>query len=155
MDFPTPAIVTEVAPTEPVITYDPYATIVYNAHPQPYYDVTPKTVTASDITSTFRNDKSRAEKIVKMNTQIDNVRDYLIENHSELGEHATEIAELLEIDLSATLEVEFTVTITATILAPIGTTVDDLSYYDFDVELSSNDNDYEIESCNADIERIS
>ena len=58
------------------------------------------------------------------------------------------------IDLSKTVDVEFNVTIKATITIPVNEEVSDLSTYDFDVEISSNNNDYEIEEFDADIDSI-
>lgn len=155
MDFPTPAVVTEIAPTAPELTYDPYATIVYNADPQPYYNVKPEVIDASKVTSAIRNDRIRGEQIVKMNGRVNDVREYLITYYEEIGEeYADKIAELLEIDLSTELEVEIAVSIKATISVPVGTTAYDLSTYDFDVELTCNERDYEIQDYDADVESI-
>jgi hypothetical protein len=139
-----------------LLVFDPYATIVYNANPSFYGDVMPTKVDAAAITSQYRNANIWRERSTKNETNINKVRDYLIENYDEVGEeHAKEIAELLGIDLSTTLEVEFAVTIKATIAVPVGTTAYDLSTYDFDVELSTNEREYDIEDFDADIESIS
>jgi hypothetical protein len=53
-----------------------------------------------------------------------------------------------------TVEVVFDVTIRATISVPVNKDVSDLSVYDFDIEISSNESDYEIEESEADINSI-
>lgn len=144
----------ETTPETPELTYDPYATIVYNAHPYAYSGINAVTVSASDVSSTFRNDKIRSEKIVKTNGQIEKVKEYLIENYEELDEHAEAIANLLDIELSREVEFEMTVTITGTIILPVGKDFDDLSEWDFDIEVSCNESDYELESFDASIDRM-
>lgn len=141
-------------PTEPELVYDPYATIVYNANPSYYGDSMPTKVTADQITSQYRNEKTWRERANKHETNIEKVREYLIENYEELDEHAKAIADLLSIELSETLEVEFAVTIKATISVPVGTTAYDLSTYDFDVTVESNESDYYIEDYDADVDDI-
>jgi len=141
-------------PTEPELVYDPYTTIVYNANPSYYGDPMPTKVTADQITSQYRNEKIWRERTNKHETNIEKVRVYLIENYEELDEHAKAIADLLSIELSEELEVEITVSIKATIAVPVGTTVYDLSTYDFDVELSCNESEYEIQDYDADVDDI-
>ncbi len=151
MDFPIPATITEA----PVLSYDPYAEIVYNSSTSYPYNVEPTKITADKVSTVVRNERVRSERVVKLNGQIDNVREYLIENYEEMGEeHASAIANLLDIELSKTVEVKFDVTIKATISLPIGQDFSDLSEYDFDVEISSNESDYEIEDFDADIESM-
>jgi uncharacterized circularly permuted ATP-grasp superfamily protein len=142
-------------PTAPTLSYDPYATVVYNASTSYYSEAIPETITAEKVTSVVRNERIRGEQVVKLNGMIDKTRDYLIENYDELGDHADEIAKLLGIELSSTIEVEFDVTIRATITVPVGQSAYDLSTYDFDVELSSNERDYDVEDYTADINSIS
>jgi hypothetical protein len=57
-------------------------------------------------------------------------------------------------DLSKTVDVEFNVTIKATISIPVNEDVSDLSVYDFDVEISSNESRYEVDEYDADIDSI-
>jgi hypothetical protein len=139
-------------PETPV--YDPYATIVYNASDNYYSDNVPTVVTADKITTTFRNQKQLANIRDRHENNVEKVREYLIENYEELGDHADAIAKLLSIELSTELTVEMTVSIKATIAVPIGTTVYDLSTYDFDVTVESNESDYEIQDYDADVEDI-
>jgi hypothetical protein len=137
--------------------YDPKATIVVR---KGYYYGTPSDAkydleNAEDISRAFwrvdalqstNNSNSRAQ---------DKLKDYLVENFDEIGEeHATEIANILSIDLSKEVEVEFNVTIKATISIPVNEDVSDLSVYDFDIEISSNESKYEIQESDADIDSI-
>ena len=46
------------------------------------------------------------------------------------------------------------VTITGTLSLPIGKSFDDVSEYDFDIDLSVNDRDIEIEDYSADIDSL-
>jgi hypothetical protein len=152
VDFPIPATVTEYKPE-----YDPKATIVVR---KGYYYGTPsdskfEVENADDISRAFwrvdalqstNNSNSRAH---------DKLKDYLVENFDEIGEeHATEIANIFGMDLSKTVDVEFNVTIKATISIPVNEDVSDLSVYDFDVEICSNESRYEVDEYDADIDSI-
>jgi hypothetical protein len=152
VDFPIPATITEYKPE-----YDPKATIVVR---KGYYYGTPsdskfEVENADDISRAFwrvdalqstNNSNSRAQ---------DKLKDYLVENFDEIGEeHATEIANIFGMDLSKTVDVEFNVTIKATISIPVNEDVSDLSVYDFDVEICSNESRYEVDEYDADIDSI-
>ena len=82
------------------------------------------------------------------------VKSYLTENYEELEDHADEIARLLNIDLTQYITFEMNVTITGTLSLPIGKSFDDVSEYDFDIDLSVNDRDIEIEDYSADIDSL-
>lgn len=151
MDYPIPATITDATPE---LVYDPYATIVYNASDSYYSTAKPETITADRITTIARSERNATRRVATYETNVDKVRDYLIENYDELEDHADEIARLLNIDLSQEVEVTFDVTIKATISIPVGKTVFDLSTYDFDVELSSNESDYDVQDYDANINSI-
>jgi len=156
--FGIPATITPM--TEQVAVtpaYDPKATILVR---KGYYYGTPsdskfELENAEDISRAFwrvdalqstNNSNSRAQ---------DKLKDYLVENFDEIGEeHATEIANIFGMDLSKTVDVEFNVTIKATISIPVNEDVSDLSVYDFDIEISSNESKYEILESDADIDSI-
>jgi hypothetical protein len=57
-------------------------------------------------------------------------------------------------DLSKEVEVEFNVTIKATVSMPVNEDVSDLSIYDFDITIESNESKYEILDSDADIDSI-
>ena len=169
VDFPIPASVTQMPESNATFVkelveagelkplYDPKATIVVR---KGYYYGTPsdskfELENADDISRAFWRVDALTETNQRNSRAYDKVKDYLVENYDEIGEeHATEIANILSIDLSKQVEVEFNVTIKATISIPVNEEVADLSTYDFDVEISSNNNDYEIEEFDADIDSI-
>jgi hypothetical protein len=137
--------------------YDPKATIVVR---KGYYYGTPSDSkfdleNADDISRTYWRLEAVQETNNRNSRAHDKLKDYLVENFDEIGEeHATEIANILSIDLSKTVDVEFNVTIKATISIPVNEDVSDLSVYDFDIEISSNESKYEIEESDADIDSI-
>ena len=152
MDYPIPATVTEYKPE-----YDPKATIVVR---KGYYYGTPSdskfdVENADDISRTYWRLDAVTETNNRNSRAIDKVKDYLVENFDEISEeHATEIATILGIDLSKEVEVEFNVTIKATISMPVNEEVSDLSIYDFDITLESNESKYEVQDFDADIDSI-
>jgi hypothetical protein len=169
VDFPIPASVTpmpesnatfvkemvEAGDLKPI--YDPKATIVVR---KGYYYGTPsdskfELENADDISRAFWRVDSLTETNNRYGRAQDKLKDYLVENYDEIGEeHATEIANIFSIDLSKEVEVEFTVTIKATISMPVNEEVSDLSIYDFDITLESNESKYEVQDFDADIDSI-
>ena len=166
MDYPIPASVTPMPETNATFVkelveagelkplYDPKATIVVR---KGYYYGTPSDSkfdleNADDISRTYWRLDALQETNNRNSRAQDKVKDYLVENYDEIGEeHATEIANILGIDLSKEVEVEFTVTIKATISMPVNEDVSDLSVYDFDITLESNESKYEVQEFDADI----
>jgi hypothetical protein len=165
VDFPIPATVTDYTgrPNAETIlesvapVYDPKATIVVR---KGYYYGTPsdskfELENADDISRAFWRVDALTETNQRNSRAYDKVKDYLVENYDEIGEeHATEIANILSIDLSKEIEVEFNVTIKATISMPVNEDVSDLSVYDFDITLESNESKYEVQDFDADIDSI-
>ncbi len=149
MDFPIPATITPI--------YEPNAEMVIK---KGYYYGSPAnaeyaTVTADDISRTYWQKDALKETNDRNSRAYDKVKEYLVDNYDEIGEeHANEIATILGIDLHKTVDVVFDVTIRATVTIPMDKDVDDLSVYDFDIEISSNESDYEIEESEADIDSI-
>ena len=158
MDFPIPASVTPM-PEQVTLTpsYDPNAEMLIK---KGYYYGTPAnaeyaTVTADDISRTYWKADALKETNDRNSRAYDKVKEYLVENYDEIGsEHADEIARILGIDLHKTVDVEFNVTIKATITIPMDKDVSDLSVYDFDITIESNESEYEIEESEADIDSI-
>ena len=169
VDYPIPASVTPMPETNATFVkelveagelkplYDPKATIVVR---KGYYYGTPSDSkfdleNADDISRTYWRLDAVQETNNRNSRAQDKVKDYLVENFDEIGEeHATEIANILGIDLSKEVEVEFTVTIKATISMPVNEDVSDLSVYDFDITLESNESKYEVQDFDADIDSI-
>jgi len=131
-------------PLEPELVYDPYAKIVVNVSPS-YASVTPEVLEAHQVTSLKNNETVRTQRIIKLNGQIDNVREYLLENYNELDNHADEIARLLDIELTNEVTVDVNVTFSATITLPMGTDANDVEGHDFSFDLISENSDYEIQ----------
>jgi hypothetical protein len=169
VDYPIPASVTQMPESNATFVkelveagelkplYDPKATIVVR---KGYYYGTPSDSkfdleNADDISRTYWRLDALQETNNRNSRAQDKVKDYLVENFDEIGEeHATEIANILGIDLSKEVEVEFTVTIKATISMPVNEDVSDLSVYDFDITLESNESKYEVQEFDADIDSI-
>ena len=119
------------------LTYDPYAEIVINDAVSYYSELLTKKISASDATTAVRNNKLNQTKIVNFEKTENDVKDYLIENFDDFPEHATEIANLLQMDLSKTVEVSLDVTVKLTLLLPMGTTMDEIGNYDFEIQVNS------------------
>ena len=125
-------------------TYDPYAKIVVNVHQPVYSGVTPLVLEAHEVTSLKNNDTLRQKRIAKLDASIENVREYLVENYEELGEHADEIARLLDIELTNEVTVDVNVTFSVTMTLPIGIEADSVEGQDFSFHIESQNSDYEI-----------
>jgi hypothetical protein len=81
-------------------------------------------------------------------SNIESVKEYLIENYDELGGHADSIAELLDIEL--TREVEYTVTMTATVTVTIKPGDDADSLISDSLYIESNDSNVTVDDCTVD-----
>ena len=131
------------------LSYDPYAKIVVNTHQPVYSGVTPQTLEAHEVTSLFNNKEIQAKNISKYRTQIENVREYLVENYDSLDEHADEIARLLDIELTNEVTVDVNVTFSVTMTLPIGIEADSVDSNDFSFVIESENSDYEIQDYNT------
>lgn len=139
---------------ESLPVYDSEAKIVINANPSYWSDPKPEVKTAGDVSGTYRQYNAIVQREARRIDQIDKVKEYLIENYDELEMHADEIAKLLDIELTQYVEFSMEVTITGSIAIPVGKTFDDLSEYDFEVELTCNDSDYEVDNYDVSIDRL-
>ena len=150
MDFPIPATLT---PMENIVVFDPEAKIVVNTGS--YSMANYETMTAEVLSNKLKTLTNLSQRVTNYETCDENARQYLIENYDEIGsEHADEIARLLCIDLTESIEIELDVKITATVLVPAGKKFDDLSEYDFDITFETNEHDYEVEEFDAGIYRM-
>ena len=154
---PTFGIPATITPMEEKPVYDPKATILVR---KGYYYGSPSDSkfdleNADDISRTYWRLEALQETNNRNSRAQDKLKDYLVENFDEIGEeHATEIANIFSIDLSKEVEVEFNVTIKATVSIPVNEDVSDLSVYDFDITIESNESKYEIQDFDADIDSI-
>ena len=169
VDYPIPASVTQMPESNATFVkelveagdlkpiYNPKATIVVR---KGYYYGSPSDSkfdleNADDISRTYWRLEAVQETNNRNSRAQDKLKDYLVENFDEIGEeHATEIANIFGIDLSKEVEVEFNVTIKATVSIPVNEDVSDLSVYDFDITIESNESKYEIQEFDADIDSI-
>lgn len=91
------------------LTYDPSASIVFNASASAWNEPEPKVIIAQDVSAMARNIKQTSKELTELKVLVDMVKSYLMENHEDLDEHAQEIADILDIEL--TREVSVTVTV--------------------------------------------
>ena len=148
---------TQSAPTFGASLYDANKTLIIK---KGYYYASPANleyaeVNADEVSRTYWQKDALQETNNRNSRAQDKLKDYLVENYDEIGEeHATEIANIFSIDLSKEVEVEFNVTIKATVSIPVNEDVSDLSVYDFDITIESNESKYEIQDFDADIDSI-
>jgi hypothetical protein len=91
------------------IKYDGHATIVINESDSAWDEHKPKLMSAQDISTGIRTCKKFSQTIMDMKNNLSVVQEYILENYEDMGLHAQEIADLLEIEL--TKEVSVTVTV--------------------------------------------
>ena len=83
------------------------------------------------------------------------LREYLVDNFDDLGEHAEPIAEIFNIDLTKEVEVTVRVSYSLTVTVPMNWTEDDISNnLRYPEGFESDDNDMCIESESADLDYI-
>jgi hypothetical protein len=116
--------------------------------------------TESNTCSELREVTARAsrfsEQITQHRVMVAQLREYLVENFDDLGEHAEPIAEIFSIDLTKSVEVEVKMTYSLTVTVPLGWTEDEISEnLRYPEGFESDDNDMCIESESADIDRVS
>jgi hypothetical protein len=106
---------------------------------------------AMDINYDLRRLESFRSIANTQTANIDSVKEYLLENYDELGDHADQIASLLDIEL--TREVEYTVTMTATVTVTVQPGDDAESLISDNLYIDSNNrnisvDDYEVDYSN-------
>ena len=84
------------------------------------------------------------------------MREYIVDNFDDLGEHAEPIAEIFSIELTKEVEVSVRVSYSLTVTVPLNWTEDEISNnLRYPEGFESDDNDMVIESETADIDRVS
>lgn len=147
MDYPISATIKD------VLVYDKQATIVLNKNPDYYSEQKLSQHTATELSRVVRDSERHERNSVMAQGKINFAEDYIKENHESLGqEHVKALADLLGFDLFNTIEVTFQVEITANVTVPLDKKFSDLSEYDFDITIESNESDYEIDDFEATIE---
>ena len=115
--------------------------------------------TESDTCSELREVTARAsrfsEQITQHRVMVAQLREYIVENFDDLGEHAEPIAEIFSIDLTKSVEVEVKMTYSLTVTVPLGWTEDEISEnLRYPEGFESDDNDMCIESESADMDHV-
>lgn len=96
-----------------------------------------------------------SEQITQHRVMVAKLREYLVENFDDLGEHAEPIAEIFSIDLTKSVEVEVKMTYSLTVTVPLGWTEDEISEnLRYPEGFESDDNDMCIESESADMDHV-
>ena len=97
-----------------------------------------------------------SEQITQHRVMVAQLREYIVDNFDDLGEHAEPIAEIFSIELTKEVEVSVRVSYSLTLTVPLNWTEDDISNNLRHPEgFESDDNDMVIESESADIDRVS
>ena len=96
-----------------------FSTVVLNLSDEGYVE---KTV--NDIEWTYKRKDAFRSIADTHATNIESVKEYLIENYDELEDHANQIATMLDIEL--TREVEYSVSMSATVTITVAMGEDDI-----------------------------
>jgi hypothetical protein len=114
------------------LKYDASAIIIINESDSVYDDAKPKVLTAQDVSQTMRSMKRTSKELMELKVKVDTVRDYLLENYQYMDDHAQEIADLLDLEMtkevSVTVKVEFAVELAIKPNEDIGDIIDSLSF---------------------------
>jgi len=104
--------------------------------------------TANDIEYAFKRLDSYRSIANTQTSNIDSVKEYLLDNYDDLGNHADEIASLLDIEL--TREVEYTVSMTATVTITLSPGDDADSILADNLYIDSNTGTISVDDYNVD-----
>ena len=104
--------------------------------------------TANDIEYAFRRLESYRSIANNQTSNIESVKEYLLDNYDDLGHHADEIASLLDIEL--TREVEYTVTMTATVTVTMAPGDDAESLISDNLYIESNNGNISVDDYTVD-----
>jgi hypothetical protein len=114
------------------IKYESTATIVINESDTAYDDAKPRVMNAQEISAILRYDKRRQEELAELKRKVESVQEYLRESYNDLEDHAQEIADLLDIELTrdvlVTVTVEWEIQLAVKPGDDIGDIVDNLSF---------------------------
>jgi len=135
---------TPVTPTEPTLAeqYDHWAPVVLELKGEFV------TKTASDIEYTFQRADNYRSIADTHATNIESVKEYLIENYEDLEDHANTIATMLDIEL--TREVEYSVSMTATVTVTVAMGEDAEDLITENLYIDSSDSNINIDDYNVD-----
>lgn len=117
-------------------------------------DTTPNT--CSELGEVTARASRFSEQLTQYRVMVAQLKEYLVDNYEDLGEHAEPIAEIFSIDLTKEVEVTVRVSYSLTVTVPMNWTEDDISNnLRYPEGFESDDNDMCIESESADMDHIS
>ena len=117
-------------------------------------DTTPNT--CSELGEVTARASRFSEQLTQYRVMVAQLKEYLVDNYEDLGEHAEPIAEIFSIDLTKEVEVSVRVSYSLTVTVPLNWTEDDISNnLRYPEGFESDDNDMCIESESADMDHIS
>ena len=131
-------------PTEPTLAeqYDHWAPVVLELKGEFV------SKTASDIEYTFKRADTYRSLNDTMTTNIESVKEYLIENYDDLGHHADELATLLDIELEREVTYSISMSATVTVTVKMGEDAEDLITENLYID--SSDSNINIDDYNVD-----
>jgi porphobilinogen deaminase len=106
------------------------------------------TRTAHEVEYVFRNLDSYRSIANTQTSNIDSVKDYLIENYEELGDHADHIASLLDIELER--EVTYSVSMSCSVTVTVKCGEDGEDLITENLYIDSSDGNISIDDYNVD-----
>lgn len=114
------------------IKYESTATIVINESATSWDEDKPKLMSAQDISTLMRSSKKTSQELFDLKRKVESVQEYLRESYNDLEDHAQEIADLLDIELTrdvlVTVTVEWEIQLAVKPGDNIGDIVDNLSF---------------------------
>ena len=114
------------------LNYEPNALITYNENESAYGEVMPKLISVNEISVMARSMKRTSKELMDLKSKLESVREYLLEAYEDMGDHAQEIADLLDVELvkevSVTVTVEYTLELALKPNEDIQEVIDNLSF---------------------------
>jgi phosphoglucomutase len=104
--------------------------------------------TANDIEFTYNRLDSYKSIANTMTNNIEEAKNYLIENYDDLGHHADEIASLLDIELLR--EVQYSISMSAVVTVTVAMGVDPEEFISENIYIDSSDSSVNIDEYNVD-----
>lgn len=131
------------------IKYDGQATIVINESDTSWLEYAkPKVMSAQDISTALRSIKKTSQELMDIKRKIEHVKEYLLEAYDDLGEHAQEVADWLDIELTKDVSVTVTVEFEVQLSVKPGEDLDNIL---MDLEYSVENSDEVIEYYTGDV----
>lgn len=111
--------------------------------------------TCSELEELKSKSSNYLERLQQSRANVASLEEYIKDNYEDLGEHAQPIAEIFNIELTKTLEVQVKVSYSVTVTVPLNWDEDNISdNLRIPEGFESDDNDMVIESESSDMDRI-